>query len=96
MVWITVCIHSRSCARTSVWYPSVLFEGTIAENISIGKPGASPPEVMEAARKANIHDVIINGLGGYQRLVREQGKDLSGGQRQRIAIARAICAMPRS
>ena len=69
---------------------SVLFEGTIAENISIGKPDASPPEVMEAARKANIHDVIINELGGYQRLVREQGKDLSGGQRQRIAIARAI------
>ena len=69
---------------------SVLFEGTIAENISIGKPGASPPEVMEAARKANIHNVIINELGGYQRLVREQGKDLSGGQRQRIAIARAI------
>jgi ATP-binding cassette subfamily B protein len=69
---------------------SVLFEGTIAENISIGKPGASPPEIMEAARKANIHNVIINELGGYQRLVREQGKDLSGGQRQRIAIARAI------
>jgi ABC-type multidrug transport system fused ATPase/permease subunit len=69
---------------------SVLFEGTIAENISIGKPGASPQEVMDAARKANIHDVIINELGGYQRLVREQGKDLSGGQRQRIAIARAI------
>ncbi len=69
---------------------SVLFEGTIAENISIGKPGASPAEVMEAARKANIHDVILNELGGYQRLVREQGKDLSGGQRQRIAIARAI------
>ena len=69
---------------------SVLFEGTIAENISIGKPGASPQEIMGAARKANIHDVIINELGGYQRLVREQGKDLSGGQRQRIAIARAI------
>ncbi|MDQ2903480.1 MAG: ABC transporter transmembrane domain-containing protein [Chloroflexota bacterium] len=69
---------------------SVLFEGTIAENISIGKPGAEPQEIMEAARKANIHNVIVNELGGYQRLVREQGKDLSGGQRQRIAIARAI------
>ena len=69
---------------------SVLFEGTIAENISIGKPGAAPQEVMEAARKANIHNVIMNELGGYQRLVREQGKDLSGGQRQRMAIARAI------
>jgi ATP-binding cassette subfamily B protein len=69
---------------------SVLFEGTIAENISIGRPDAAPQEVMEAARKANIHHVIINELGGYQRLVREQGKDLSGGQRQRMAIARAI------
>jgi ATP-binding cassette, subfamily B, bacterial len=69
---------------------SVLFEGTIAENIAIGKPGADPQEVVDAARKANIHDVILRDLGGYQRLVREQGKDLSGGQRQRIAIARAI------
>ena len=69
---------------------SVLFEGTIAENISIGKPGATPQEIMDAARKANIHHVIINELGGYLRLVREQGKDLSGGQRQRVAIARAI------
>src|SRR5207302_2011621 len=69
---------------------SVLFEGTIAENISIGKQGAAPQEVMEAARKANIHHVIMNELGGYHRLVREQGKDLSGGQRQRVAIARAI------
>jgi ATP-binding cassette subfamily B protein len=69
---------------------SVLFEGTIAENVSIGKPGAAPQEIIEAARKANIHDVIMNELGGYHRLVREQGKDLSGGQRQRMAIARAI------
>jgi ABC-type glutathione transport system ATPase component len=69
---------------------SVLFEGTIADNISIGKPGAAPQEIIEAARKANIHNVILNELGGYHRLVREQGKDLSGGQRQRMAIARAI------
>ena len=69
---------------------SVLFEGTIAENISIGKPSATLEQIIEAARKANIHDVILNELGGYQRLVREQGQDLSGGQRQRIAIARAI------
>ena len=69
---------------------SVLFEGTIAENIALGKPGSSPQEIMDAAKKANIHHVIMNELGGYDRLVREQGKDLSGGQRQRIAIARAI------
>lgn len=69
---------------------SVLFEGTIADNISIGRVGATPQQIMDAAQKANIHHVILNELGGYQRLVREQGKDLSGGQRQRIAIARAI------
>ena len=69
---------------------SVLFEGTIADNIAIGRPGAQLYEVIEAAKKANIHDTIVNMLGGYDRLVREQGKDLSGGQRQRMAIARAI------
>ena len=69
---------------------SVLFEGTVAENIAIGKPGAPLHEVIEAAKKANIHDTIINQLGGYDGEVREQGKNLSGGQRQRMAIARAI------
>lgn len=69
---------------------SVLFEGTIAENIAIGRPGAPLQEIIEAAKKANIHDVIVNTLGGYDRMVREQGKVLSDGQRQRIAIARAI------
>jgi ATP-binding cassette subfamily B protein len=69
---------------------SVLFEGTIRENIAIGKPSATEAEIIDAAKKANIHDMILSTLGGYDRMVREQGKDLSGGQRQRIAIARAI------
>ncbi len=69
---------------------SVLFEGTIRENIAIGKPGASDQEIIAAAKKANIHEMILSDLGGYDGLVREQGKNLSGGQRQRIAIARAI------
>jgi ATP-binding cassette, subfamily B, bacterial len=69
---------------------SVLFEGTIRENISLGKPGANDFEVIDAAKKANIHEMILRDLGGYDGLVREQGKNLSGGQRQRIAIARAI------
>jgi ATP-binding cassette subfamily B protein len=69
---------------------SVLFEGTVAENIAIGKPGAPLYEVIEAAKKANIHETIINDLGGYDGGIREQGKNLSGGQRQRMAIARAI------
>ncbi|HEX8994927.1 MAG TPA: ABC transporter transmembrane domain-containing protein [Ktedonobacterales bacterium] len=69
---------------------SVLFEGTIRDNIAVGKPGANDSEIIEAAQRANIHDVIMQDLGGYDRLVREQGRDLSGGQRQRVAIARAI------
>jgi len=69
---------------------SVLFEGTIRENIEIGRPGASMEDIVDAAKKANIHDSIVTLLGGYDRMVREQGKDLSGGQRQRMAIARAI------
>jgi ATP-binding cassette subfamily B protein len=69
---------------------SVLFEGTIRENIEIGRPGASMNEIIDAAKKANIHNVIMDQLGGYDRMLREQGKDLSGGQRQRMAIARAI------
>ncbi len=69
---------------------SVLFEGTVAENIAIGKQGAQLYEVIEAAKKANIHETIIRDLGGYDGEIREQGKNLSGGQRQRMAIARAI------
>ena len=69
---------------------SVLFEGTVAENIALGKPGAQLYEVIEAAKKANIHETIITTLGGYDGKIREQGKNLSGGQRQRMAIARAI------
>lgn len=69
---------------------SVLFEGTVRDNIAVGKPGATDEEVVEAAKQAHIHDAIVQDLGGYDRLVREQGKDLSGGQRQRMAIARAI------
>ena len=69
---------------------SVLFEGTVRENIEIGRPGAGIHEIIDAAKKANIHEAIMNQLGGYNRMIREQGKDLSGGQRQRMAIARAI------
>ena len=68
---------------------SVLFEGTMRENIEVGRPGASEADIIEAAKKAQMHETIM-GLGGYDYVVREQGKNLSGGQRQRIAIARAI------
>ena len=69
---------------------SVLFEGTIRENIEIGRPGASDADILAAAKQAQMHETIIDLPDGYQTLVREQGKNFSGGQRQRLAIARAI------
>jgi len=67
-----------------------LFEGTIAENIMRGRPGASEHDMMEAARKAAAHDFISALPEGYATIVGEFGGKLSGGQRQRIAIARAF------
>jgi len=73
----------------------MLFGGTIAENISYGKPGASPAEIRDAARKANALEFIERFPEGFETLVGERGVKLSGGQRQRIAIARAILKDPR-
>ncbi len=69
---------------------SVLFEGTVRENIALGRPQATDEEIAAAARKAHIHDTIMALPGGYGAHVREGGKNFSGGQRQRLAIARAI------
>src|SRR5437588_4310429 len=69
---------------------SVLFEGTIAENIAFGRPGAGIEDIVEAAKKANIHEVIEGLPDGYETHVSEQGENFSAGQRQRVAIARAI------
>ncbi len=69
---------------------SVLFAGTVRENIEIGRPGSSLEEVIDAAQKANIHEHIISLPDGYETIVREQGNNFSAGQRQRLAIARAI------
>jgi ATP-binding cassette, subfamily B, bacterial len=69
---------------------SVLFEGTIRENIALGRPGASEADIIDAAKKAQMHETIMGLPDGYETLVREQGKNFSGGQRQRLAIARAI------
>src|SRR6266478_4769198 len=69
---------------------NVLFEGNVRENIEIGKPGASMEEIIDAAKKAYVHDTIISLPDSYETEVREQGKNFSGGQRQRLAIARAI------
>jgi subfamily B ATP-binding cassette protein MsbA len=72
-----------------------LFDGTIRENITFSKPGASLDEVREAARIANADEFIDRFEKGYETIVGERGVKLSGGQRQRIAIARAILADPK-
>ena len=67
-----------------------LFPDTIEKNISYGKPDASIEEVMEACRKAEIHDFIMTLPQGYRTVIGERGAILSGGQKQRISIGRAI------
>jgi ABC-type multidrug transport system fused ATPase/permease subunit len=69
---------------------TVLFWGTIGDNIAYGRPGATQAEIVEAAKVANAHDFISNMPHGYDTPVGERGTTLSGGQRQRIGIARAI------
>jgi ATP-binding cassette subfamily B protein len=72
-----------------------LFSGTVAENISYGKPGASFEEIMEAAIAANAHNFIVAKSDGYDTQVGERGSELSGGEKQRVAIARAILHDPK-
>jgi ATP-binding cassette, subfamily B, bacterial len=77
-----------------VFQENMLFNMSIRENIRLGKEGASDEEVVEAARKAEIHRYIMSLPQKYDTPVGERGDTLSGGQRQRIAIARAIIRNP--
>ena len=74
---------------------SLLFEGSIQENIAISKAEASFEEIVEAAKITCAHDFIQSLPAGYSTLVGERGTGLSGGQRQRIAIARTLIKKPR-
>ena len=72
-----------------------LFDGTVRDNIAYGRPDASDEEIVEAARRANIHDFILTLENGYDTEVGERGVKLSGGQRQRISIARVFLKNPK-
>ena len=72
-----------------------MFNGTVAENISIHCPSASLEQIISSAKIAGAHDFILELPDGYNTVIGEKGMGLSGGQKQRVAIARAILANPR-
>ena len=74
---------------------TLLFGGTIRENILYGKLDATDTEIIEASKSANAHEFIVEFPNGYNTLVGEKGTKLSGGERQRIAIARALLKNPK-
>lgn len=71
-----------------------MFAGSIQENIAYGKPDATEEEIIDAAKKANIHDFVMTLEEGYDTYVGERGTRLSGGQKQRLAIARVFLKNP--
>jgi ATP-binding cassette subfamily B protein len=71
-----------------------MFAGTIRDNIEYGRPGATDEEIIEAAKKANIHDFVMSLESAYDTYVGERGVRLSGGQKQRISIARVFLKNP--
>jgi ATP-binding cassette subfamily B protein len=73
---------------------SVLFSGTIRDNIRYGRPEATDEEVVAAAKAAQAHEFILSFPEGYDSVVGQRGVNLSGGQKQRIAIARALLVRP--
>ncbi len=85
-----VTLESLRAAIGVVTQEAVLFDETIADNIALGKPGASLSEIKAAAKNAAAHDFITALPEGYDTRVGEGGLKLSGGQRQRVAIARAM------
>ena len=85
-----VTLTSLRQAIAVVFQDAGLFNRTIAENISVGRPQASREDVIRAAKLAEAHEFIMEKPGGYDFVIGERGASLSGGERQRLAIARAI------
>lgn len=91
----TLTLESLRKAIGIVQQDVYLFTGSVKDNISYGKPGCSQEEIIEAAKKANIHDFIMSLPEGYDTYVGERGTRLSGGQKQRISIARVFLKDPK-
>ncbi len=89
-----VCEDSLLSRVSIVPQETVLFSGTIRENIRYGRPSATEEEVVAAAKAAQAHDFILAFPEGYDSRVEERGSNLSGGQKQRLGIARAIVTQP--
>ncbi|HKY55859.1 MAG TPA: ABC transporter ATP-binding protein [Anaerolineales bacterium] len=83
-------LESLRAQMSMVLQESILFTGTIVENIAYGRPDATGIEIIEAAKDANADEFISKFEDGYYTVLAERGANLSGGQRQRIAIARAF------
>ena len=83
-------LESLRAQMSMVLQESILFTGTIVENIAYGRPDATGLEIIEAAKDANADEFISKFEDGYYTILAERGANLSGGQRQRIAIARAF------
>jgi subfamily B ATP-binding cassette protein MsbA len=90
-----VRLHDYRSHLGVVLQDNFLFDGTIAENIAFGRPGAGRDEILEVSRIAHCEAFIQEFPEKYETIVGERGVKLSGGQRQRVAIARAILADPR-
>jgi ATP-binding cassette subfamily B protein/subfamily B ATP-binding cassette protein MsbA len=86
----TLTLQSLRSNISMVLQDVFLFNGSIADNIAYGSPGATRAQIEEAARAACAHDFIADAPDGYDTVVGERGMLLSGGQKQRIAIARAV------
>ena len=85
-----VSFESLRAHMSYVGQDTFLFNGTVRDNLELGRQGATEEEIIEAAKSAHAHDFIMNMNNGYDSLVGENGGNLSGGQKQRLAIARAM------
>jgi subfamily B ATP-binding cassette protein MsbA len=87
-------LHSLRNQISIVTQEPILFNDTIANNISLGKENATEEEIIQAAKIANAHDFITRKENGYQTNIGDRGNKLSGGERQRLTIARAVLKNP--